>query len=92
MTNCLHNYHDIQNEFPAGWRQTKLPTNRHDFVSGLAMLLPFIEQNAVWDMIVIAPNRNPCDQAADSPYIRAIPTFRRPSDGAQYRYDDSSHR
>ena len=56
-------YHDVNNEFPAGWRQTKLAWRRQNssggeedtnmmWVGAIGMLLPFIEQNATWELMV----------------------------------------
>ena len=87
---ALHNYHDTHNEFSAGWWQTKLPSNRHEWINGIAMLLPYMEQAQVYSLIVETPNRNPWDVANDpgnnnvSPYISPIPTLVCPSDGARF--------
>ncbi|MDR0328394.1 MAG: DUF1559 domain-containing protein [Planctomycetaceae bacterium] len=98
---ALQLYHNVNSELPNFGRQTKLrweptaanrnwDTHRHEAVSGLAMLLPNIEQTAVFDKIVERPGRDPWNQdnnQADnnvSPYISAISPFRCPSDGASF--------
>ena len=49
---ALHNYHDTHNSFPASC-STMGGYNRY---SALIMLLPYIEQNARWDLIVQEPH------------------------------------
>lgn len=49
---ALHNYHDAYNSFPASC-STMGGYNRY---SALIMLLPFMEQNARWDLIVQEPH------------------------------------
>ena len=86
----MHNYHSAHDEFPAGWEQTKLPSNRHYRIAGTAMLLPYIEQNQLYSLIMEHPERHPWDHTNDpanndvSPYITPIPAFRCPSDGTSY--------
>jgi len=95
MALATHNYHDTYNEFPRGWHQTKINARNDDggwsngqWISGIAMLLPYIEQTATWDLMVANPRRDPWNTANDqannnvSPYINPIPALRCPSDGA----------
>ena len=101
---ALESYHNTHSEFPAGWRQTKLQrdtnNNRHNDISGITMLLPYMEQSAVWELVTWRPNREPWSNANNpsgndvSPYITAIPTFRCPSDGAKYadRHQPTNYR
>jgi len=95
---AVHNFHDTYNEFPTGWRQTKLGTdprngnNRHERISGLAMLLPYIEQVSTYDLITAIVSHHPWDAAATinnapNPYRNLIPGFRCPSDGASIPAD-----
>jgi len=59
---ALHTVHDAQNRFPAGfadpmWRSYKRPDNggnmgNSDLYGFLISLLPFVEQNAIYDSIV----------------------------------------
>ena len=51
---AAHNYHDINNEFPASMDQRRLLRGQEGGVrrvGGLTMLLPFIEQTPVWNRV-----------------------------------------
>ena len=96
---ATHNFHDTHNELPNASHQRKLgrdqrPGNtndRRDRVGGLPMLLPYLEQTPVWELVTIASSRDPWNNnnnAGDpavgvSPYIMSIPAFLCASDGAR---------
>jgi len=91
-----HNYHDVQGEFPAGWRSKKINwknaagnDTEGQWICGIAQCLPFMEQTATWDRIASDPTKSPWTITNDpatyvSPYISPIPTLRCPSDGAMF--------
>ena len=106
---ALHNYHSAYNKFPmAGggtieggpangpstkyWYNSSIVANQMQ-LSALVGLLPFIEQQALWDQIsnplqlsatVTFPAMGPTPDTADgdlyTPYLTEIKTFRCPSD------------
>ncbi|MCL2006191.1 MAG: DUF1559 domain-containing protein, partial [Planctomycetaceae bacterium] len=96
---ALHNFHGTHNEFPAGWEQSKLNWTRDQYGVGdgntsrhnaIVMILPYMEQNAIWDRISENPDRltwnidnNPSENNI-SPYILPIPVLLCPSDGASF--------
>jgi hypothetical protein len=79
---ALHNYHDVHNEFPAMNWQTRLAAGRHERIGVFPMLMPFIEQNSVWELITARPGRAVWEQNAnaDNPWNKRIPALLCPSD------------
>ena len=85
---ALHNFHSAYSELPTAGFQRKLGrgdtgtrternNSRHNRVGGLAMLLPYIEQTAVWQEIAAGPTLDPWNGA---PYRNPVPPFRCPSE------------
>lgn len=95
----LHNYHDIHNSLPFicggtgsgngfGTYNTWSPTSTSAFrLSGFVGLLPFIEQQAIYDMSA-DNNFSPGGwvDVANSPVYQKIPGFFCPSDGQADQY------
>jgi len=95
---ALHNFHDVYNELPNSSHQRHLgrdqrqgiDANRSDRICGLAMLLPYIEQTAVWEKIVNASSLTPWQHPGNTAgltneecaWVQPISAFRCPSDGA----------
>ena len=95
---ALHNFHDAFDEFPNSSHQKHLGRDQRPGVNlgknvrvgGLAMLLPYIEQTSVWNLIATAAGRDPWDESnvesdptvGVSAFIQPIPAFRCASDGA----------
>ncbi len=69
---ALHNYHSAHNIFPFGQGGTG---NQY---SALSLLLPFLEQTAIYDQIDFKRPVN--DPVNDAPRLIEIPGFRCPSD------------
>ena len=101
---ALHNFQDINQELPNNSHQRKLgrdqrpgnTNNRRDRTGALTMLLPFIEQTQVWELVACAASRDPwntdnntTDPAVGvSAFIKPIPAFKCPSDSAQATGDN----
>lgn len=98
-----HNHHDAYKKFsPAShdprWRTALNNGNAWDRLSYLTQVLPFIEQNALYQQIQpyhlaggrpwTVGNAGPTP-GVESPFKRNIPTFRCPSDGVQLNPDDA---
>jgi len=79
---AAHNFHDAHQRLPTTNRQAALPTPRYTHIGALAMLLPFIEQSAVFELIVQNPNYHPGWSAdvPENPYRNSIPAFLCPSE------------
>jgi prepilin-type N-terminal cleavage/methylation domain-containing protein len=81
---ALHQYHDVFKSLPAGWRGYD-PSSGEPFWFGhpgwawSASILPFMEQNAIYDNEVDF-SRPITDPANDWIRTAVIPTFRCPSD------------
>ena len=92
---AIHNYHSAFKRLPLGAGGTGLGTgelggNQHR-LGGLVALLPFVEQQALWDQIANPyaddnrefPSMGPApwvDVAIYAPFATKIPTFQCPSD------------
>ena len=77
---ALHNYHDVFNVFPPsrlGPQQSSTTVNDFRF-SGFIPLLPFIEQNAVFDQIQTSPTY--VWNTGYAPYRVTLPALNCPSD------------
>jgi prepilin-type N-terminal cleavage/methylation domain-containing protein/prepilin-type processing-associated H-X9-DG protein len=101
---ALQNYHDSTQSFPArcygmvgvgsnGATGTANGGNR-ERLSAIVAILPYMEQNAIYDTIVGSmPNINPWQNAAtyngaDNVYLKRIPSLLCPSDSAGGRQAD----
>ena len=75
---ALHNYHDTFNCFPPYAGGTAENGER---LSGYAMLLPFMEQQPLWDMIATAPGQggDPMNLSLAAPKLEEIEVFLCPS-------------
>ena len=93
---ALHNYHDTHGHFPAAMGGTgRGATPAHgnaNRLSGLVAVLPFLEQQPLWDQIsapieldgVLYPAMGPAPWVAEyAPWQRELATFRCPSADAK---------
>jgi len=96
----MHNFHDVHGEFPSALRQPAIGrtlTNGATYnerVSGLVMVLPFMEQVAIYGGIVAANWPNPSNASngtgvGHEVYRDPIATYRCPSDGENPRVSDA---
>ena len=76
---ACHNFHDSRKHFPAA---ANFPANRPlDRYSGWAVpILPYIEQNNVYNNFYAAPTTNAQSHGVNSPAATVIPTLLSPSD------------
>jgi len=102
---AMHNFHSTHGELPSAGHQRRLGNgtaatsternhSRHYRISGLVMILPFIEQNALYDEFIgeMASRSRPGDVTPDTGAVlnQPVSAFRCPSDGANPRNDDGS--
>ncbi len=64
----LHNYHDVTNNFPPMSGGTGVSGHNQGLLSGVAMMLPQLEQGPLWELITNVAGGtqggNPCDTGA----------------------------
>ncbi len=95
---AAHNYHSQWKTFPSGGS----PANNHNY-SPFLMLLPFLDQTALWDTVSVRSDKNDDGDTTDTvdrafginhydadtlPYRVSIPTLLCPSDGARNPDDE----
>lgn len=78
---ALHNYHDNYNKFPpfGGGTGTLSSGGERSRLSGIAYLLPYVDQTAVYEEIRTLPGDNP-PYNNNLPWTRIIPGMQCPSD------------
>ena len=78
---ALHNYHDTNNKFPpfGGGTGNLSSGGERSRLSGIANLLPYVDQVAVYQEIVSLPGDNP-PYNNNLPWTRSIPAMQCPSD------------
>lgn len=81
---AVHNYHDTYKAFPATLTGTAGHQHR---LSPCVPILPFMEQQAMYDVIYAPPHTSPTNRSVEWPCTE-MPAFRCPSDGRPRRYDD----
>ena len=85
---AIHSYHEIHNSFPPGNGGTCCPANSNfNFLSGVIMLLPQLDQAPLWKTISSAPGQGGLpDQLtfphpSQSPSVMRCPSSNDPPDG-----------
>ncbi len=78
---ALHNYHDVTNKLPpfGGGTGNLSSGGERSRLSGIAFLLPYLDQGAVYQEIVALPGDNP-PYNNNTPWTRVIPILQCPSD------------
>lgn len=81
---ALHNYHDANNKFPpfGGGTGNLSSGGERTRLSGIAFLLPYVDQLAVYQEIQSLPGDNP-PYNNNTPWTRYIPILQCPSDTGQ---------
>ena len=71
---ALHNYHDVSNNFCPMTGGTGVSGTNEGLLSGVAMLLPQLEQGPLWDVISTAAGQgaNPCNGLSIAPTAGAM--------------------
>lgn len=79
---ALHNYHDVYSKFPffGGGTGNLSSGGERSRLSGIACLLPFIDQGAIYQEIQSLTGDNP-PYNNNLPWTRVIPMIQCPSDG-----------
>lgn len=78
---ALHNYHDVYIKFPpfSGGKGRLGGDGQRSRLSGFAMLLPYLDQAAIYEEIQSLPGHNP-PYNNNLPWTRMIPVLQCPSD------------
>lgn len=81
---ALHNYHDVANKFPpfGGGTGTLSSGGERSRLSGIAFLLPYVDQGALYQEIQSLPGDNP-PYNNNVPWTRVVPILLCPSDAGQ---------
>ncbi|MDB5346047.1 MAG: pilE1 4 [Schlesneria sp.] len=81
---ALHNYHDVYSNFPffGGGTGNLSSGGQHTRLSGIACLLPFVDQTGIYQEIQSLTGDNP-PYNGNLPWTRVIPVLQCPSDGGQ---------
>ena len=75
---ALHNYHGTNSVFPPGIR-TAGPNEPQPYLTWLARLLPYLEQEALWKQTVSAYQGQPNYLLLPHPFDKVMPAFECPS-------------